>query len=99
MSSESRAICAPVPITDINEAVVQEVGKFAVNEHNKEACDKLVFQRVVKGERQVVTETIYIMVVEVKTSSGEIKLYKVKVIDFKLRPCPYKLISFELCLD
>ncbi|PHT51980.1 putative RNA-dependent RNA polymerase 5 [Capsicum baccatum] len=42
------------PITDIKDHEVVETGKFAVDEHNKEAKTVLEFQEVTKGESQVV---------------------------------------------
>ncbi|KAM7462312.1 hypothetical protein LguiA_030433 [Lonicera macranthoides] len=38
------------PIKDLNDPRVQEIGKFAVNEHNKEAKTNLVYKSVIKGE-------------------------------------------------
>ncbi|PHU29416.1 hypothetical protein BC332_01509 [Capsicum chinense] len=40
------------PITNITEEVT-EIGKFAVEEHNKEAKTKLEFKEVMKGESKV----------------------------------------------
>ncbi|KAM7462310.1 hypothetical protein LguiA_030431 [Lonicera macranthoides] len=38
------------PIIDLKDPRVQEIGKFAVNEHNKEAKTNLVYKSVIKGE-------------------------------------------------
>ncbi|KAM7462302.1 hypothetical protein LguiA_030423 [Lonicera macranthoides] len=38
------------PIIDLQDPRVQEIGKFAVNEHNKEAKTNLVYKSVIKGE-------------------------------------------------
>ncbi|XP_059317738.1 cysteine proteinase inhibitor 1-like [Lycium ferocissimum] len=57
------------PITDTNDRQVVEIGKFAVDEHNKEAESKLLFKRVVKGETQVVAGTNYRLVISAKDGS------------------------------
>lgn len=51
------------PITDTNDSEVVEIGKFAVDQHNKEAKSQLVFRRVLKGETQVVAGTNYRLVI------------------------------------
>ncbi|KAM7462306.1 hypothetical protein LguiA_030427 [Lonicera macranthoides] len=38
------------PIIDLKDPRVQEIGKFAVNEHNREAKTNLVYKSVIKGE-------------------------------------------------
>ncbi|KAK9069759.1 hypothetical protein SSX86_010155 [Deinandra increscens subsp. villosa] len=40
------------PIPDVTKPTVVSTGKFAVNEHNKQAHESLKFRRVVKGECQ-----------------------------------------------
>ncbi|KAF9623976.1 hypothetical protein IFM89_007419 [Coptis chinensis] len=42
------------PIKDIKDPEVQDIGKFAVTEHNKEEKTELRFVQVVRGESQVV---------------------------------------------
>ncbi|MCD7454462.1 hypothetical protein HAX54_024901 [Datura stramonium] len=54
------------PITDTKDRHVVEIGKFAVDQHNKESESNLVFKRVVKGETQVVAGTNYRLVISAK---------------------------------
>ncbi|KAL6990665.1 hypothetical protein U1Q18_008784 [Sarracenia purpurea var. burkii] len=54
------------PIKNLNAPEVQDVAQFAVAEHNKEASSSLEFQRVVRGETQVVSGTNYRLVIETK---------------------------------
>ena len=51
------------PIKNISDPHVQEIGEFAVTEHNKQAKESLKFQSVVSGETQVVSGTNYRLVV------------------------------------
>ncbi|XP_055800492.1 cysteine proteinase inhibitor 1-like [Solanum dulcamara] len=53
------------PITNITEEVT-EIGQFAVDEHNKEAKTTLKFQKVIKGETQVVEGINYRLVIAAK---------------------------------
>ncbi|TMW81301.1 hypothetical protein EJD97_010507 [Solanum chilense] len=53
------------PITNITKEVI-EIGKFAVDEHNKEAKTTLKFQKVIKGQNQVVAGMNYRLVIEAK---------------------------------
>ena len=54
------------PIKDLKSEEVQDVSQFAVSEHNKQANDKLQYQRVVRGHTQVVAGTNYRLVIEAK---------------------------------
>ena len=54
------------PIKDVNSAEVQDVAQFAVSEHNKQANDKLQYQKVVRGHTQVVAGTNYRLVIAAK---------------------------------
>ncbi|KAF3628410.1 Cysteine proteinase inhibitor 5 [Capsicum annuum] len=54
------------PITDIKDPEVVEAGKFAVDEHNKEAKTTLEFQEVTKGESQVVQGINYRLTISAK---------------------------------
>ncbi|KAI3773372.1 hypothetical protein L1987_47899 [Smallanthus sonchifolius] len=47
------------PIPDVTNPTVVDIGKFAVDEHNKEAHASLKFAKVVKGESQVVAGMNY----------------------------------------
>ncbi|GJN30664.1 hypothetical protein PR202_gb18989 [Eleusine coracana subsp. coracana] len=54
-------------IPDINDPVVQELGKWAVEQHNKEANQWLKFNRVVGGDEQVVQGLKYRLVIKRRT--------------------------------
>ncbi|KAM3321039.1 hypothetical protein P3S67_008241 [Capsicum chacoense] len=58
------------PITDIKDPEVVETGKFAVDEHNKEAKMVLEFQEVTKGESQVVQGINYRLTISAKDSDS-----------------------------
>ncbi|CAK8564448.1 unnamed protein product [Lathyrus sativus] len=47
------------PITNINDPHVIEVAKFAVTQYDKQSGAKLKFNKVIKGESQVVAGTNY----------------------------------------
>lgn len=48
-----------MPIKDLNATKVQDVARFAITEHNKEAKANLVLQSVDKGETQLVAGLNY----------------------------------------
>ncbi|MCE5167191.1 hypothetical protein HAX54_041840, partial [Datura stramonium] len=54
------------PITDVTAPEIVEIGKFAVDEHNKKAKTNLVFQKIIKGESQVVEGIHYQLVIMAK---------------------------------
>lgn len=54
------------PIEDTKDSTVQEIGKFAVSEHNKEADTGLKYVDVLSGETQVVAGTNYRLVIAAK---------------------------------
>ncbi|KAF8410825.1 hypothetical protein HHK36_003362 [Tetracentron sinense] len=68
------------PIKDVKDPHVQEIGQFAVTEHNKEAKTELKYERVVRGETQVVAGANYRLVVAAKeggvTSNYEAVVYE-----------------------
>ena len=68
------------PIPNVNSPHVQEIGKFAVEEHNKLAGTKLKFQSVIKGEYQVVVGTNYRLTLKAKTG-GVSKKYQAVVLE------------------
>ncbi|MQM15186.1 hypothetical protein Taro_048125 [Colocasia esculenta] len=68
------------PIADIDDPYVQEIGKFAVEEHNKQAGQGLVFVRVVSGEQQVVAGTNYKLVIAAE-DAGATNKYEAVVYD------------------
>ncbi|KAH7653767.1 cystatin-C protein [Dioscorea alata] len=57
------------PIKDIKDPHIQELGKYAVTEHNKEAKAALEFQQVVSGETQVVAGMNYKLIISAKDAS------------------------------
>jgi hypothetical protein len=64
------------PITDVNDPEIQEIGRWAVSEHDAAASDSLVFSKVVRGEEQVVAGTNYKLVIEAtKGAGGKIATY------------------------
>ncbi|XP_006346810.1 cysteine proteinase inhibitor 5-like [Solanum tuberosum] len=58
------------PITNLTNPEVVEIGKFAVDEHNKEAKTKLKFQEITEGESQVVAGINYRLVISAKDSDS-----------------------------
>ena len=47
------------PIDDINDPLITEIANFAVTEYNKRSEAKLKFEKVIKGEAQLVEGTNY----------------------------------------
>lgn len=58
------------PIKEPKDPYVQEIGKFAVTEHNKEAKTNLVYKTVIKGETQVVAGTNYRLIISAKDGAS-----------------------------
>ncbi|XP_057960771.1 cysteine proteinase inhibitor 1-like [Malania oleifera] len=58
------------PIVNVNDEHVKEIANFAVTEHNQEAKDGLKFDKVVKGETQVVAGTNYWLVITATNGSA-----------------------------
>ncbi|KAK8630151.1 hypothetical protein V6N13_078958 [Hibiscus sabdariffa] len=61
-----------------DSAEVQELGRFAVDEHNKKENGMVEFVRVVKAAEQVVAGTLHHLTVEA-IDAGKQKLYEAKV--------------------
>ncbi|CAL9749712.1 unnamed protein product [Musa acuminata subsp. burmannicoides] len=61
-----------------NSAEIEELARFAVDEHNKKENALLEFARVVKAKEQVVTGTLHHLTVEA-IDAGKKKLYEAKV--------------------
>ncbi|XP_074592727.1 cysteine proteinase inhibitor A-like [Curcuma longa] len=61
-----------------NSAEIQELARFAVDEHNKKQNALLEFARVVKAREQVVAGTLHHLTVEA-VEGGKKKLYEAKV--------------------
>ncbi|PAN27976.1 hypothetical protein PAHAL_5G121900 [Panicum hallii] len=66
-----------VPQND-NDIHLQELARFAVDEHNKKANALLGFEKLVKAKTQVVAGTMYYLTVEAKDGETK-KLYEAKV--------------------
>nr|DAD20296.1 TPA_asm: hypothetical protein HUJ06_021759 [Nelumbo nucifera] len=66
------------PIQDVNDSHVQEIGQFAVTEYNKNAKTNLQFQKVVRGESQVVAGFNYRLILEA-TNKGVANNYEAVV--------------------
>ncbi|CAA6653975.1 unnamed protein product [Spirodela intermedia] len=62
-----------------NSAEVEELARFAVEEHNKKENAVLYFSRVVKAKQQVVSGILHHLTVEV-IEEGKKKLYEAKVL-------------------
>nr|XP_043611618.1 cysteine proteinase inhibitor 6-like [Erigeron canadensis] len=52
------------PIHDVNDPLIIDIGKFAVDAHNKGGHTSLKFENVVKGETQVVSGTQYSLTIK-----------------------------------
>jgi hypothetical protein len=82
------------PIKDLNDPHVIEIANFAVTEYDKQKRTDLKFQKVVKGESQVVEGTNYRLTISAthgsdpKPNSYEAIVYEKPLGHFK------KLISF-----
>ncbi|XP_070001996.1 cysteine proteinase inhibitor 5 [Nicotiana tabacum] len=75
------------PISDTKDPQVVEIGKFAVNEYNKQAKTNLVFKRVKKGATQVVAGTNYRLVISANDggrSNNRYKCWLVLILGFLL---------------
>ncbi|KAG1338358.1 Cysteine proteinase inhibitor [Cocos nucifera] len=61
-----------------NSVEIEELARFAVEDHNKKANTLLEFVRVVKVKEQVVSGMIYYITIEA-SDGGKKKLYEAKV--------------------
>ncbi|XP_020580069.1 cysteine proteinase inhibitor 12-like [Phalaenopsis equestris] len=61
-----------------NSVEIDEIGRFAVDEHNKKENATLEFARVVKAKEQVVSGTLHHLTLEA-IDAGSKKLYEAKV--------------------
>ncbi|GKU91406.1 hypothetical protein SLEP1_g5286 [Rubroshorea leprosula] len=62
-----------------NSAEIDDLGRFAVDEHNKRENALLEFARVIKAQEQVVAGKLHHLTVEV-VDAGKKKLYEAKVL-------------------
>ncbi|KAL8461603.1 hypothetical protein ACS0TY_032109 [Phlomoides rotata] len=84
------------PIADPNAPEVVKIAKFAVDQHNKEAKTSLVFEKVVKGEQQVVAGVNYRLVISAAEGGATApKTYKA-VVYSRSWDNYQKLLSFEV---
>jgi Aspartic acid proteinase inhibitor len=67
------------PIQNITDSHVQEIGNYAVSEHNKQSGDNLAFVRVVSGETQVVAGTNYRLVIQATDAEDHVAQYRAVV--------------------
>ncbi|GJM91616.1 hypothetical protein PR202_ga08011 [Eleusine coracana subsp. coracana] len=69
----------PYPIPDINDPHIQELGVWAISEHNKQAKDALKFKNVTTGDEQVVEGFNYWLIIDALNSKGKDSRYKAVV--------------------
>ncbi|TVU47978.1 hypothetical protein EJB05_07596, partial [Eragrostis curvula] len=62
---------SPIPTQYIDDPRIQELGEWAVKQHNKERNDVLKFSRVVSGDGQVVSGVNYRLIIETKDPDGK----------------------------
>ncbi|XP_027124124.1 cysteine proteinase inhibitor-like [Coffea eugenioides] len=82
-----------IPVNPLDPHI-QELGRFAVNEHNRQTRDKLVFVAVVAGlKKPVELATLYWLIIEAKDRNGNQNIYKalVQETDLEMK----KLLYFE----
>jgi hypothetical protein len=60
-----------VPLPDINDPHVLELGGWEVEEHNGIDKDAIVFKRVVSGQYQIVAGTKYNLTIETSNPDGK----------------------------
>ncbi|KAJ4912405.1 hypothetical protein Rs2_07026 [Raphanus sativus] len=70
-----------VPIKDVSAPNVIEVAKYAIDEHNSETNDNLMFVEIVEGKREVLSAIIYDLIIAVKNEGGATKNYKAVVME------------------
>ncbi|KAB2631721.1 cysteine proteinase inhibitor 1-like [Pyrus ussuriensis x Pyrus communis] len=72
------------PIENLNDPHLREIAEFAISEYNKIHDQKLVFQKLVRGESQTIAGINYKLVIEVMDSSS-----------VNSGPISYEIIVFE----
>ncbi|CAL4898723.1 unnamed protein product [Urochloa decumbens] len=60
-----------LPIVDINDPHIQELGGWAVSEHNRREHAALKFNRVVSGQYQIVSGVKYNLIVQASNPDGK----------------------------
>ncbi|CAM0871889.1 unnamed protein product [Alopecurus aequalis] len=81
------------PIGDVNEPHVQELGRWAVAEHVKQAHDGLKFSKVTSGEEQSDAGVKYHLVIEALNGDGKQGRYEAFLVE-EVRSNTRTLISF-----
>ncbi|XP_076934929.1 cysteine proteinase inhibitor A-like [Bidens hawaiensis] len=61
-----------------NSAEIDELARFAIDEHNKKESASLEFGKVIEAKQQVVQGTMYYITLEA-TDGGDKKTYEAKV--------------------
>jgi hypothetical protein len=69
------------PIPDINDPYIQEIGRWAVEEHDKQANDNLKFLKVLSGMHQTVEGENYQVLIQVVKADGNDGKYNAEVFD------------------
>ncbi|GJM94910.1 hypothetical protein PR202_ga11594 [Eleusine coracana subsp. coracana] len=82
------------PITDVNDAHIQELGSWAVAEHVRLVNDGLRFNKVVSGEDQVVSGMNYKLILDVTNADGNDATYGAVVHEQELTK-KRQLMSFK----
>ncbi|XP_039832066.1 cysteine proteinase inhibitor 8-like [Panicum virgatum] len=81
-------------IPDVDDAHVQEVGAWAVEEHVKRANDGLRFGRVVRGEEQIVAGVNYRLGIVAANLAGQNATYNAVVYE-QIWTNTRRLLSFD----
>jgi len=82
------------PIKNVNDPHIQEIGRWAVAEHVKQASDGLVFSKVVSGEEQIVAGTNYKLVIQA-TRGGSGKSVTYGAVVYEKLDKTRQLLSFN----
>lgn len=62
-------------------STVEDIGKYAITEHNKQSKGNLVFVKVVEGKQQVVSGIKYDLIIAAKNGGGVTKKYEAVVVE------------------
>ncbi|KAM0885810.1 hypothetical protein ACQ4PT_030072 [Festuca glaucescens] len=68
-------------IPNVNDPMVQEIGRWAVAEHARQASDGLQFKRVVSGMFQVVSGKNFKLRIDAVNGDGKDGVYRAQVYD------------------
>ncbi|CAN6356498.1 unnamed protein product [Urochloa humidicola] len=60
-----------LPISEINDPHIQELGGWAVSEHNRKEHAALKFNRVVSGQYQIVAGVKYNLIIQASNPDGK----------------------------